>query len=341
MTTFRVPETEKLAINGEPSDDNTLYQVLIVEVDDRYTQGIKTTLWTLPHCDLPLEMQAELPSNGVSLKPDFLPVRDREFCPQLSQKTLENNLAKNISARNLLAYRKMSQLVASSWLAKPGEMDKNLLVRKLIMSGGMAPDSYINKIPVALFAGELLDEKIINANNFIPLSMLANTTAQARETNGHAPTSSATVQDCRSSIILPDSINWQYIRLSLLCAGQVYWKTGPSKYSQLWEPIFSTYEICVTFAFTMVSWSEYVAEFAELVQPGYNQKPPYYKVTFPYPPKPSEDVLSEEDLSKWANAPESGGQLPFYPRKENGKYLSDLVTNILPPYPYIPSTSTG
>jgi len=42
---------------------------------------------------------------------------------------------------------------------------------------------------------------------------------------------------------------------------------------------------------------------------------------FPYPPKPAEELLSEENISTWANAPETGGDLPFYPPKENGEYV--------------------
>ena len=146
----------------------------------------------------------------------------------------------------------------------------------------------------------------------------------------------------RSSIILPDGLNWQYIRLSLLCAGQAYLKTDENDYQRINEPIMSTYDICVNYAFTTVSWSEYIATSAELVQPGHNQIPPYYKVTFPYPPRPNMDeysLLSEEDIYTWANAQEQDGELPFYPAKEKGNYVSDLVGNVLPPYPYIPPTS--
>ncbi len=318
------------------SDDNTLYQALIVtKVDDSATSGfsgsIRTELWTKPKSQFPDSIQRNLPSKGAMLNIDFLPVIN-------SDGTLnQNNLAKNSAARNLLQYRKLSQLVAKSWLHK-GD-----LIRRLILTADLAPDTYQTSIPLEslrmmginespiLFA-RFSDNQIQNSTRIDPLYDLA-----------ALPPIDERTLPFRSSIILPDGLNWRYIRLSLLCAGQAYVKVSDNEYSQINEPIFSNYDVCVNYAFTAVSWSEYLATSVELVQPGHNQIPPYYKVTFPYPPRPNLDkysLLSEEDIMTWANAPEAGGELPFYPRQENGNYVSELVKNVVPPYPYIPATSS-
>ena len=248
------------------SSDKTLYQALIVEeVKDseasKFNRGIRTELWTRAKDCFPDPIREGLPSNGAMLEQDFLPVSS------VDGRVNEENLAKRSSVGNLLQYRKMSQLVAKSWLPEGG------MIRKLILTAGLAPDAYDNVIPSESLSSygiesKQFEEKTTGIQSLYKLAQeiqaSANPTLEKKLPQTPTPIDKRTLS-YRSSIILPDGLNWQYIRLSLLCAGQAYLKTDENDYQRINEPIMSTYDICVNYAFTTVSWSEYIATSAELV----------------------------------------------------------------------------
>lgn len=142
-------------------------------------------------------------------------------------------------------------------------------------------------------------------------------------------------------LILPSSRAWRGISLSLLLAGQAYYKIG-DKYHQISQPILSTGEITIQYSLE-VDWSRFQADIKEIIIS--NEKPwVAYDVVMPYPPIPSD--ANQENLRKWAYAkeeysdedPEEERHFPFY-KKQGDEYLID-VDYFRPPYPYIPLTST-
>ena len=303
------------------ADENTLYQALIVEetkVSETNMHGIETTLITQPLNAFPQEIQKVLPSPGVPINNKFPPGSYPN--PDDYQKVVRS------TARLLLKYRKISQLVAKSWL--PATVNPLYpFIKKLILTSDVIPEKFQTNLPEYHMSQP--KEHYINCSDKERFFMLASGENKA---------------DLYSTIIQPFQWNWHLIRLSLMLAGQAFLKDG-NTYTPISEPILSTYEIGVFAAITKVSWSEYIAVFDEVAEPGLNQLPPYYKVKFPYPPKPSEDLLPQSYIKDWAEAAEyvkDGEKLPFYPTQDSdGNFQSDLVQNVLPPYPYIPSTSTA
>ncbi|MBK1989151.1 hypothetical protein A0J48_016660 [Sphaerospermopsis aphanizomenoides BCCUSP55] len=146
-------------------------------------------------------------------------------------------------------------------------------------------------------------------------------------------------------LILPNSLAWQGIGLSLLIAGQAYYavtKNGETRYHQISQPILSTGEIVIKYGLE-VSWDKFRGDVQELSSsPGNNSIA--FQVVLPYPPIPTEHNLSRKQIQKWADAQDDpdendvNNQLPFYHQTmiDNKKqYLVD-VRNFSPPYPYIP-----
>jgi hypothetical protein len=313
------------------NDDNTLFQILEVTENPDYSQGICTTLVTQAKSEFTPDVQKRLPSNGVSVKEDFLPLIIPESNPP---KVNEVNLTKLHAVEMLFQARKLSQLLAKSWL--PNESEINRLIRKLFLTGDLSPDHYENTFPQDLKKHfELTDHQGLS-DLYIVAGNLHN--------KNKSDSNDCDLSLSRSTLILPDGLNWQLIRLSLLFAGQAYLvkqaENEQKTYTPLCDPILSTYDICVYVAFTMISWSDYVAQRLEFTQPGRNAKPPYFKVTVPYPPLSLNDGtdLTEAQIKDWVNAPDEGGKWPFYPEKKNGEYVSELVRNIVPPYPYLPTS---
>jgi len=313
------------------NDDNTLFQILEVTENPGYSQDICTTLVTQPKSEFPPDVQKRLPSNGVSVKEDFLPPIIPGSNPP---KVNEVNLTKLHAVEMLFQARKLSQLLAKSWL--PNESKINSLIRKLFLTGDLSPDNYENNFPNHLKSGLSL-----TAQGLSDLYIVAGHLSQKNKIDTKV---SFDLNLSRSTLILPDGLNWQLIRLSLLFAGQAYLveqdENQQKTYIPLCDPILSTYDICVYVAFTMISWSDYIAQRLEFTQPGRNAKPPYFKVTVPYPPLILQEGtdLTEDQIKEWVNAPDEGGNWPFYPENQNGEYVSDLVTNIVPPYPYLPTS---
>jgi hypothetical protein len=96
---------------------------------------------------------------------------------------------------------------------------------------------------------------------------------------------------------------------------------------ELWEPrIFDDDEILM-YHFE-VSWDTFEGKVSDNHQANPNQKPPYFTVVLPYPPRPAlnEFTVTLDQIQEWANSP--------LEEDEHG-----LIKNPYPPYPYIPTTS--
>lgn len=293
----------KEVIDEEDIDyDPYYFQILVVERDeDKIGNNIKTTLITKTRkafSEYPLQeggtIADRLPSKGVKVSEEFLPIttKDDNDC----DKIISGNLAIYPTVRFLLQCRKLSQLIGITWLSQESfaqdiEYRKAYLAREIFFATNIKPDSYEPEL------------------NDIPWSD----------------------NEYTNYLIRPDSLSWQGLNLSLLFAGQVYMKEGES-YLPISESILSTYELVYEYGLN-VSWDTFYASRTDYAQPGFNASPPYYEVTIGYPPRPelSEFTVKEDDLKKWVNAPEEGGEIPFY--GENG---SGELKYPYPPYPFIP-----
>ena len=278
--------------------DNDYFQVLIVTEPNEDT-GIETTLLTKRKKDFK-EMEVlgggtigeKLPSNGVELDPDFLRIQD-EHGHINSQ-----NLAKYSTARFMLQCRKLSQLIAKTWLPKDSFKDelsakKARLARKIFLAANLQP------------------------NNFEP------------------PLQEIPTGDGTENIIQPNRLSQQGLQLSLLFGGLVYTPSAPGSdtYLRICEPVFSNYELVYEYALK-VSWDTFYSSRTDYPQPGNNPVPPYYEVVMAYPPRPqlSEFTVKLDQLEKWAKAKDQGGEFPFYPQDME----SSEVVFVHLPYPYIP-----
>ncbi|MDF0555376.1 hypothetical protein [Kamptonema sp. UHCC 0994] len=283
--------------------DDDYFQVLIVTEPNKDT-GFETTLLTKKKKEFEgMEVLGggtiadKLPSLGVELDPKFLRIKDDDGNINYQ------NLAKYPTARFMLQCRKLSQLIAKTWLPKDSFKDelaatKARLARKFFFAANLQP------------------------NNFDP------------EPN-QIPTGKET-----ENIIQPNRLSQQGLQLSLLFGGLVYTPSAPGSdtYLRICEPIFSNYELVYEYALR-VSWDTFYATRTDYPQPGNNPVPPYYEVVMSYPPRPElgEFTVKLEQVEKWAKAKDKHGDFPFYPEDIAS---SDKVGFVHPPYPYIPLSCT-
>jgi len=272
------------------------------------------------------KLSSYLPFPGVVFPEDFITTlsNDNPNQTKLGQTELGNFYP---SVRVILQTRKLSQLIARTWWtyleAKktadgqwwdkftagewddiPSQILDGLIAREIFLfAGGSPPD---NPNPE--------DPSIYN-----PLQSKDLTNKGAR------------------FLILPTSKAWQGITLSLLSSGQAYYHNKKeNKYHQIAESVLSTGEIVFNYSLES-DWSIFQGQFKELI---ISQESPWmvYQVVMPYPPIPSSEQLAANDIKKWAEAEESGGDFPFY-RKQDGTYVID-VDYSRPPYPYIPVSTS-
>lgn len=265
-------------------------------------------------------LSSYLPSSGVFFPEGFIKtisIDDFDNCDDKHKQTELGNFYPSI--RVILQSRKLSQLVARTWWtyleAKKNDNDNwekfingdwdniddvdildGLIAREIFLFGGGASP---NKIE---------DEKI-----YLPL--------KPKE----IPTKAR-------FLILPSSKCWQGISLSLLLAGQAYYKRG-DKYHQICQPIFSTGEILFKYSLK-VDWNRFNGDIKEIFI-SYEKPWIAYNAVLPYPPIPAN--ADQENIKNWAEADDDVGEFPFYKKDEDGQYLVD-VDYFRPPYPYIPVT---
>ncbi|MUG97830.1 hypothetical protein F7734_38185 [Scytonema sp. UIC 10036] len=286
-----------------------LFQILIFEENSEHPKLIYGTKQNLQDMLVhPNSSDSTLfPSIGTSLDEDFLSDIPGEFRD-----------AQRSTARFLKQARELSQRMAATWLNEekiPTDEDKIKikLARKILNSYNLPLDTYF-----------VNDEGTLN-NNPSGLEQLIMT---------------AQVGNQDLYLIKREYVSYSSISLSLLLCGQAYYKNG-NEWTRIWEPIFSNYEMVYEYALDL-SWDTYYATRKDIAQPGINQNPPYTEVTLGYPPKPPEFNLTQEDIQRWVRAKEmpltgeEDSEFPFYPPKENGKFVSDQIRFVAPPFPYLP-----
>ena len=245
------------------------------------------------------------PTNGVEIKQDFLKPAEPIIDPLA--------FIKEGTVRFLLITRKISQMIAYTWLEEeniPPELKDNVkLVRKIFKDYRKTPDAY------------WLENSSLTSVPDINAKLL----------EIHKPP-----QPQDHFLIKPDHISYNAISLALLLCGQAYYKKSDQQYSRIWQPIASIYEIIVQYGIE-VSWEGFFATITELIQSGTEKPYPTFKVTIPYPPRPSEFALPQKEIQVWATAEDDGGSYPFYPQVETKEWTEPQVQNVYPPQSYIPA----
>lgn len=300
-------------LSSDKSQDS-LGQILIVKEGSTKTPinapdpdlGIEITLITDSLKHLKEKFSCELPTTGVKVSDGLtnkLPICPSEGGVEDEAK-LQRNLAIYLQVRTLLVARKMSQLVAKTWInpQEEEERGKISIIQKLILRSNQPP------------------QEIQDCAGSPNLPALMETESRLNRVQ-------------ISDIILPNRLNWHSINLNLLLAGQAYWQKDDGELVQLNESILSTFDAVNIYAFKLV-FNDFAAVAEELQKPGLSPVPPYLLWTFPYPVRPNtkdEAVpLNDEMIKAWADAEDEGGDLPFYREGFTG------IEYVVPPYPYMP-----
>jgi hypothetical protein len=264
------------------------------------------------------KLSSYLPFPGVVFPEGFIKTLSKEN----SNQTELGNFYPSI--RVILQTRKLSQLIARSWWTyleakENGEWDK-------------FTDGAWDDIPSQILDGLIAREIFLFAGGSPP----DNPNPEDPSIYNPLQSKDSTEKGARF-LILPTSKAWQGITLSLLSSGQAYYlNKKENKYHQIAESVLSTGEIVFNYSLES-DWSIFQGQFKELI---ISQESPWmvYQTVMPYPPIPSSEQLAPNDIKKWAEAEEEGGDFPFY-RKQDGTYVID-VDYSRPPYPYIPLSTS-
>ncbi|NEP09067.1 MAG: hypothetical protein F6K14_02220 [Symploca sp. SIO2C1] len=268
-------------------------------------------------------LSSYLPSSGIIFPDGFINALLDAQSSKLEQTELGNFYE---SIHGILHGRKLSQLIAKTWSSYLQAKQTGDYEHFTAGNWDQIEDSNILEGLIAreifLFAGGDSPDKPTpeDINIYNPLK----------------PREEPSDEGARL-LILPTSIAWKGIALSLLSSGQAYYlNQKENKYHQIAQPILSTGEIVLKYSLQS-EWDIFEGQFKEIIT---NQKPPWmvFHVSIPYPPIPSAEQLDPEDIKKWAEAADEGGDFPFY-KKEGGKFLVD-VDYFRSPYPYIPLTTS-
>ena len=264
------------------------------------------------------KLSAYLPSPGVILIDSFM--------DQLLAEGEENNKHQQIelgnfyaTIRTLLHSRKISQLIAKSWWSylqaqkNEGELWEKFTNGKWDEIDTYTLDGLITR-EIFLYGGANPPNNIKSESVYLPL--------KPREETEEG-----------RFMILPTSRAWQGISLSLLLAGQAYYKIG-EKYHQISQPILSTGEITSKYSLE-VAWNRFDGNIKDLI---ISQEKPCiaYQVVLPYPSIPPE--ATPKILKEWADAKDDDKPFPFYRKSDDGKKYLMEVDYFNSPYPYIPLT---
>jgi hypothetical protein len=265
-----------------------------------------------------------LPSRGVVLSQGFVNTILQPGQSAQSQEVELNNFY--TLYRSQLINRKISQLIAKTWhtyldARKTGTWDT-------FVDGRWSEID--NNTLDGLIAREIfLFDKKYSPDYFDP--DLAD--------NIYSPKS-----DKKRFLIVSSSLAWQGITLGLLLAGQAYYRldvngkytnddTKAIYYHQISQPFLSTGDIVDKYALE-VDWNRFEGNTEEL-EIGLGKSSVAYRAYIPYPPIPSEQNSSSDEIKEWADADDEDGKFPFYNKQENGTFSVDVKYSS-PPYPYIP-----
>ncbi|MEH2046028.1 hypothetical protein [Nostoc sp.] len=263
-------------------------------------------------------LSSYLPSPGITFQKEFI----NSWLKEKNNQTQLGNFY--IPMRTLLHARKLSQLIAKTWWAYLTAKKLDLVTEKPIVWDNFTAGNWDKIEPdildgliareIFLFGGGDPPDIIENEEVYFPLKSQEEPSKQPRV------------------MILPNSKCWQGVSLSLLLAGQAYYKIR-GKYHQIAQPIFSTGEIVLNYSLE-VDWNKFTGDIKEIIIS--NEKPwVAYHAIIPYPPIPY--GVDEGNVEKWANAEDDGGEFPFYSKNKKGEYLID-VEYFRSPYNYIPFT---
>lgn len=280
-----------------------------------------------------IEKLKDYPRNGDDNKlSSYLPFPGVVF-PEGFIKTLSNDNSNQTelgnfypSIRIILQSRKLSQLIARTWWTYL-EAKKNINGEWDKFTSGEWDD-----IPSNILDGLIARELFLYAGGASP----DNPTPE--DINIYNPLKAQEVTNKAARfLILPTSKAWQGIMLSLLFSGQAYYlNKKDNKYHQIAQSVLSTGEIVFNYSFES-DWSIFQGHFKELK---IDQGSPWMisQAVMPYPPIPSSEQLDPNDIKKWAEAEESGGDFPFY-NKQGETFVID-VDYFRSPYPYIPLSTS-
>ncbi|MFK0733011.1 MAG: hypothetical protein ACIWVG_17970, partial [Gloeotrichia echinulata HAB0833] len=256
------------------NDDNDLFQILTIdEIDGEFTINLVYGRKEYFRNHYPGVDTDKLPTKGTKVKQEFV----------------KTSKYKYPTIRFLLQSRKLSQMMASTWLDL-GKLNlqeytssffkKVKCVKKIFGSYNIAPDTFYE------FSGE-------NENHESRMTM-TNLTRLLLNNQEHT-----------DWLIKPGSLGYSSISLALLLCGQAYYRTtdesGNKKWEIIWESIFSTYEMIWEYALEL-SWDTFYATRKDVSQSMGKPRPPFTQVTLGYPPRPSEFNLDEESIQDWAFA---------------------------------------
>jgi hypothetical protein len=256
-------------------------------------------------------LSSYLPSPGIIFPDGFI----KSLTKNVTNQTELNNF--HGSLRDILISRKLSQLIAKTWWA--------YLQAKKKECWDKFTDGKWDKIDTEILDGLIAREIFLLAGQQSPDN------PDPDDPSIYTPLKGLSKDKKARFLILPSCKSWQGINMSLLFSGQAYYKIG-EEYHQISQPIMSTGEIVFNYSFES-DWSKFNGEIKELST---NQESPWIvsQAVIPYPPIPSNNELDINDIYKWAEAEDEGGELPFY-KKINDHYLMD-ADYFRAPYPYIP-----
>lgn len=324
--------------SGQWYEDDTYYQILLVESCKSDTLGnhIQTTVVTKTRKDFKNYQIHPSPRENISLSENQdisenigsqLPSPGVTFIEGFRQALFSNNT--NFTDINnfyepiriLLITRKMSQLIAKTWYSylEAGKKDSNLWNLFINDQWDQIPFDILNGlIAREIFLSDYKSTSLKHEPN--DLSIYGSLYVDAQN-------------DKKRFLILPSSRAWQKVALSLLLAGQAYYKVkDESYYHQISPPILSTGEIVMKYGID-VAYDQFTGVIKEVsVSPG--EYSTAFPISIPYPPIPSQDNLSFDRIEEWANAQDEDGKFPFY-SKLNNEYTIN-VENFTPPFPYLP-----
>lgn len=353
----------------------SLAQALVLDVNSDNNIE-KATLWVAPKADIVEALHLsdpeakKVPSPGLELAASFASGTDSE------------SVAARYAAQLMLKSRRLSQIWAQSWLEGEyleeaqrlgqlsqqdiDQLDKarNKVLRQLFFTAMDEPDDYHINIPLNSGGNENADFKLLEilaqseserAENPKQITSKARTGDSACNTLfalsqllQSQDVVFAPLRSILSRVILPLFPAWAMVRFSLLISGQVFLtKDSGNSYMRLIEPVLSSYDVCVNYAFTEMDWyGQLGCIMIETPNPGLKfQKPGYYQTTGVYPPRPlpSDPTTTPKKIFLWATAEDEHAtdhKFPFYPPRDgSGKFVSNYVDFISPPYPYLPVSS--
>jgi len=314
-----------LTIPGYRDLDNLVYQILIVEEDKKDYEDFELGLTRKLYIGTTNQLKDELKylSDEQKKSIDKLPypgINMEKIFPDINGESFLEVEGKYHVVRRLFQARKLSQLIAKSWI-------KNKDIKK--QDEGQNQESYTedqNKRRLRTIRKLFLTgDRVLHPQDEVEWLVNYEDIDPQEE----------------PYIITPEQENWQSICLNLLFCGQAYLKYD-REYIPLWVPILSTYEASCFYAFS-VDFDSFTGTIGEIYKKGTrNPRPPYYTASIPYPPRPRTDgdlkILRNRMIKEWAHAEDvsdNKNELSFCKEgwtDENGIEIKFVV----PPYPYLP-----